>query len=239
MELNIEFENDRFDQQTNPRIIDEILIRLAIKHNIHAYNQCPKCLTASQIPLPGPSTRTQPMPHPSNCKACKTLLQTELADLEQQRRALQADLAFLEETPTIPMGFTKETATNLIFVKQRRKVLEAQLREPCSFSIPLQPYMIVKEPQYRSLQLDRLDPRYSAHQHQGTQCNFGGEVGSAGWEAANLVLRRGMGVMPHLREQKRMVKAVWFMEKELTRQRERERERERERLRKRKVGGDG
>ncbi|KAI4279904.1 MAG: hypothetical protein L6R38_004872 [Xanthoria sp. 2 TBL-2021] len=226
MELDIYLENTRFDQQCESTIINEIVTRLATKHNIHAYNQCPKCLSASQAPLPGPLTRTQPMPHPSKCKACKTLLKAELDAVEQQLRNLNANLHFLDQVPFTPVGQGAEIATKFDFLLERRRVLKEQSREPCSYSIPLQPYMVFKQPKYRALQVDRLDPRYHPHQHQGTICNFGGKVGSAQWEGANLVLRKGLTVMPGLSQQKVFVKPVWAREQELERLKGKERERQ-------------
>ena len=235
MELDIDFENTRFDEQVLPTIIHQVVTKLAAKHNTHAYNQCPQCLIASQMPLPGSLTRPHPMAHPSKCKDCKSLVETELDDLEQQWRNLKTNLEFLQEAPGTPIGHGAEIVRTLGFLVGRRKVLKEQVREPCSYSIPLPPYMALKQGKYRALQVVRLDPRYSPHQHQGTICNFGGMVGSAQWEAANLVLRRGWSVMPGLRQQKIFVKAVWEREKELERQKERERERQI----KRQIGNGG
>ena len=223
MELDIYLENTHFDEQCESRIIHEILTRLATKHNIHAYNQCSRCVSASEIPLPGPTIRTQPVPHPSKCKECRKLLKTELDAAESQLRSLNANLGFLDGIASIPIGHGAEIATKFEFLLERRKVLKEQLREPCSYSIPLQPYMVFKQPQYRVLQADRLDPRYHPHQYHGTICNFGGKVGSPQWEGANHVLRMGWTVMPFLRRQKTLVKPVWTMEREMEKQREKQR----------------
>ncbi|KAI4102907.1 MAG: hypothetical protein LQ339_004452 [Xanthoria mediterranea] len=219
MELDIPLENTHFDQQCESTITNDILTRLATKHNAHAYNQCPQCLSASQAPLPGPLTRNQPMPHPSNCKACRTLLKAELTTVEQELRNLNANLNFLDQAPFTRTGEGAEIASESNFLVERRRVLKEQCREPCSYSIPLQPYMVFKQSQYRALQVDRLDPRYHPHQHQGTTCNFGGEFGSPQWEGANRVLRKGLTVMPGLSQQKAIVKPVWQMEQDLERQR--------------------
>lgn len=205
MELDIYFENTHFDEQRESKTIHEVLTRLATKHNIHAYNQCSRCLSASETPLPGPMTQTQPMPHPSKCKECKALLRTELEAAESQLRNLNANLGFIDGIAFSPIGHGAENATKFEFLLERRKVLKEQLREPCPYSIPLQPYMVSKQPQYRALQADRLDPRSHPHQHQGTICNFGGNFGSAQWEGANHVLRMGWNVMPFLKQQKTLV----------------------------------
>ncbi|KAL8730283.1 MAG: hypothetical protein Q9166_004166 [cf. Caloplaca sp. 2 TL-2023] len=228
MDLDIDFENTGFDEQVHPTIIDQMLIKLAMQHNTHAYNQCPKCLSASQSPSAGTLKRTEPISHPSTCRICQTLIRKELADLEQQRRALQPELNSMENPPVQPTDIGKDIITTLDFLKERTKVIKEQLREPCSYSIPIQAFMKLKQPQYRSLQAERFDPRYSPHEHQGAICNFGGKVKSVQWEAANLVLRRGMTVMPGLREQKGLVKVVWLQGKELERQRERQKERKRQ-----------
>ncbi|KAL8915100.1 MAG: hypothetical protein Q9171_000403 [Xanthocarpia ochracea] len=224
MELDTDFEDTRFDEQVLPTIIHQVVTKLATKHNTHAYNQCPQCLIASQMPPPGPLTRPHPIAHPSKCKDCRSLLKTELDDLEQQLQNLKINLDFLEEAPWTPIGRRAEIVRTLDFLVGRRKVLKEQVREPCSYSIPFPPYMAFKQGKYRAMQVLRLDPRYSPHQHQGNICNFGGMVGSAQWMAANLVLRRGWSVMPGLRQQKTFVKPVWDREEELKRQKERERQ---------------
>ncbi|KAL8851707.1 MAG: hypothetical protein Q9221_003438 [Calogaya cf. arnoldii] len=236
MELDMYLDNTHFDEQRESTIIKDILTRLATKHNAHAYNQCPECLSASQAPLPGPLTRTQPVPHPSSCKACKTSLKTELDTVEQQLRNLNASLNFQNQAPFTPIGHGAELLPKFEFLMERRKVLKEQLREPCSFSIPLPPHLVFKQPQYQALQVDRLDPRYHPHQHQGTICNFGGKVGSAQWEAAQYVLRNGWDVMPHLRQQKKLVKLLWDREQQLGEEREKEQEKRREKQLKRQSG---
>ncbi|KAL8768348.1 MAG: hypothetical protein Q9209_005382 [Squamulea sp. 1 TL-2023] len=236
MELDIYFEKTHFDEQVQSTVTNQVLSKTATKHNTYAYNQCPKCLVASQTPLPGPLKPTHPMPHPSKCKDCRTLLKAELDALEQQMRFFKVNLDFLEEVPFTPIGQGKATVTDLSFLIERRKVLREQLREPCSYSIPLQGYMVIKQEPYRALQVERLDPRCSPHQHQGTICNFGGKIGSAQWEAANLVLRRGSTVMPGLVQQKELVKLMYYQEKELEKQKQKQRERQRERERERNGG---
>ncbi|KAL8674736.1 MAG: hypothetical protein Q9168_000894 [Polycauliona sp. 1 TL-2023] len=213
MELDIYLENTHFDEQRQATTIHQILTRLATKHNIHAYNQCPRCLFASQTPPPGPPVPTSPILHPSKCNDCRALLKTELEAVESQLRDLKVNLDLLDAVPFAPTGEGAQIATQYDFLIQRRKVLKEQLREPCSYSIPLQPYMIFKQARYRALQVDRLDPRYHPHQHHGTICNFGGSLGSPQWEGANHVLRMGWNLMPALRRQKTLVKPVWTREK--------------------------
>lgn len=124
MELDIYLENTHFDEQCESKIIHEALTRLATKHNIHAYNQCSRCLSASETPLPGPTTRTQPVPHPSKCKECKELLKTELDDAESQLRRLNANLGFLDGIAFTPIDYGAEIATKFEFLLERRKVLK-------------------------------------------------------------------------------------------------------------------
>ncbi|KAL8788116.1 MAG: hypothetical protein Q9213_001874 [Squamulea squamosa] len=235
MELDIYFEKTHFDEQVQSTITHQVLTKTATKHNTYAYNQCPKCLVASQTPVSEPLTRTHPTPHPSKCKDCKAIVKTELDALEHQMRFLKVNLDFLEEVPFTPIGQGKAIVTDLSFLNERRKVLREQLREPCSYSIPLQAYMMIKQEPYRALQVERLDPRCSPHRHQGTICNFGGKIGSAQWEAANLILKRGLSVMPGLLQQKELLRLMYYREKEL----EKLREGERERQMKRQSGGGG
>ena len=166
----------------------------------------------------------QPVQHPSTCDECKTLLFAELNDVREQQRSLEADLGSRYDGRTVLPGVEKKVSDEFERLERRRRVLQAQIAEPCSYSIPLQPYMTMKKSS-QVIHTDRFDPRLAPHQYQGEIHNFGGPLGTLQWQAAQEVLRQGMGVMPGLARQKYLAEALVIKVRQQQRQRQPEKQR--------------
>ncbi|KAL8705824.1 MAG: hypothetical protein Q9201_001047, partial [Fulgogasparrea decipioides] len=125
-----DLENAPFEPGIKDRLINDALLKLATKHNTHAYNQCPQCqettIQTQQLSSPPPT----PISHPSACLSCKELLKHELSTLLRRQKTLQADLDLIDAVPIQPTGYEKEIVLELKLLSRRKKVLKAQIKEP-------------------------------------------------------------------------------------------------------------
>lgn len=186
MKLDIDFELALSTAWNSPTAMDDLLTKVAVQHNAYAFHQCPNCLATSTEP--GPTFATEVVPHPSRCIDCKNLAADELTEVRLQQKEIRYDLGLLDEyIMAIPNGVEKAMVEKLSGLCERENVLKVQVARPCTYSIPLKPSM-KSDGKYASMQVERIDPRYVWHNHQGRTMRFGGEVGTEGWKKADEAL---------------------------------------------------